>query len=431
MKYIKKHYHMICMLLFVCVLLCVPTGCGRESVYVESYSETEIPDNAGVYSGLEIYDDTYISEENISEESISEDGNISNEAEDEPEQSLSLLMVGDILLHTPVEKSAMQSDGNYDFTAVFANVRDEIQAADIAIVNQEVILGGKELGISGYPAFNAPYEAGDALADAGFDVICHATNHALDKGQRGLTNCLDFWNTNYPDIAVLGINGSREEQDEIYICEQNGIRVAILNYTYGTNGIELPKDMPYAVNLLDREKVDADLKIAESTADFTVVCPHWGTEYSLESSAQQRKWAQIFLEGGADLVLGTHPHVIEPIEWVSDEESGMKMLTYYSLGNFVNWTSGTGEGVANRMVGGMANVTLERGVDGEVYISDYGVTPLVCHVEDGINGVTVYALSDYTEDLAKRNAIVNQDPKFSLDYCNSLCETVFGEITDF
>lgn len=344
----------------------------------------------------------------------------------EEQDSLSILMVGDILLHTPVEESALQSDGSYDFNAIFANVREEIQAADVAIVNQEVIIGGQELGISGYPAFNAPYETGDALAETGFDIVCHATNHALDKGRKGIINCLDFWQNHYPDITVLGINESEEAQDEIYIREQNGIRIAVLNYTYGTNGIPLPENMPYAVNLLEEEQVKADLEKAEETADFTVVCPHWGTEYELDISNEQKKWTQIFLEGGADLVLGTHPHVIEPIEWVRDEEQGSEMLVYYSLGNFVNWTSGTGPGVANRMVGGMAQITLARSEDGKVYIADYGVTPLVCHVEEGTNGVTVYALDDYTEELAEQNAIIRQDPEFSLEYCDRLCSRVFS-----
>ncbi|MDE6017129.1 MAG: CapA family protein [Acetatifactor sp.] len=408
------------MVLF-CVLVCVLAGCGQKNIVTDASGETglEKSQDETVLSeaGLEASQDTAPSEEIVQE---------SGTDEETVPDSLSILMVGDILLHTPVEESALQSDGSYDFTAIFANLQEEIQAADVAIVNQEVILGGEELGISGYPAFNAPYAAGDALVEAGFDVICHATNHALDKGSRGITNCLDFWQDKHSDIAVLGIYDSEEAQDEIYVCEQNGIRIAVLNYTYGTNGIPLPESMPYAVNLLEEERVKADLQKAEEMADFTVVCPHWGTEYLLDVSESQKKWTQIFLQGGADLVLGTHPHVIEPIEWVKDEEQGSEMLVYYSLGNFVNWTSGTGAGVANRMVGGMAQITLERNEDGEVYIADYGVTPLVCHVEEGTDGVTVYALSDYTEELAERNAIVRQDSAFSLEYCNRLCSEVFS-----
>lgn len=334
---------------------------------------------------------------------------------------VTLVMVGDILLHTPVAESGETEDGGYDFTAVFANVKEEIGEADLAIVNQEVIIGGAELGVSGYPAFNAPYELGDALADAGFDVILHATNHALDKGKRGLLNCLAFWEENYPREAVLGIYGTREESEDIYIYEQDGIRIAILNYTYGTNGIALPEDMPFAVNLLEEDRVIRDLQTAEEMADFTVVCPHWGTEYTLTQTAEQERWAGLFAENGADLVIGTHPHVPEPVEWVGDT------LVYYSLGNFVNWTSGTGEGVANRMVGGMAQVTIGRDEDGEVRIREWGVEPLVCHVEQGFGGVTVYPLEEYSDGLAERNEIQKQDSDFSLDYCRELADEVFGE----
>lgn len=340
---------------------------------------------------------------------------------------VSLIMVGDILLHTPVENAAKQEDGSYNFDAVFANMKDEIEAADLAIVNQEVIIGGEELGISGYPAFNAPHAIGDALVDAGFDVVCHGTNHALDKGKKGLVSCLNFWQENYPDIAVLGVNGSEEEQEELYIYEQDGIRIAILNYTYGTNGIPLPEDMPYAVDMLEKEKVIADIQKAEELADFTIVCPHWGTEYKLEPSAEQKRWTDIFLENGVDLVLGTHPHVIEPVEWVRDEDNGHEMLVYYSLGNFVNWTSGTGAGVANRMVGGMAQVTLSVEEE-KVYIAEYGVEPVVCHLEEGVNGVTVYQLSEYTTALAEANRIRQQDATFSLEYCQELCERVWGDL---
>lgn len=340
---------------------------------------------------------------------------------------ITLVMVGDILLHTPVEKAAMQEDGSYQFDAIFAGVKEDIEEADLAIVNQEVIIGGEELGISGYPAFNAPFAVGDALVDAGFDVICHGTNHALDKGKKGLVSCLNFWQDNYPEVAVLGINRSEEAAEDIYIYEQDGMRIAILNYTYGTNGIPLPQDMPYAVDMLEKEAVIADIQRAEAEADFTIVCPHWGTEYRLEPSAEQQRWTEIFLENGVDLVLGTHPHVIEPIEWVRDEESGQEMLVYYSLGNFVNWTSGTGEGVANRMLGGMAQVTLAREEE-KVVITEYGVEPLVCHLEDGINGVTVYKLSEYTTELGAQNQIRNQDADFSKEYCEELCNKVWKEL---
>lgn len=343
------------------------------------------------------------------------------ESEIEENPTVTVLMVGDMLLHTPVMESASKEDETYQFTKLFENVKADIEEADLALVNQEVILGGEELGISGYPCFNAPYEFGDALVETGFDVILHATNHALDKGKKGITNCLSFWQENYPEIGVVGIHESQEKQDEVYVCEKNGIRIAILNYTYGTNGINLPSDMPYAVDLLEKDKIEKDIQKAEETADFTIVCPHWGTEYSLEQTEEQMYWTELFYENGADLVIGTHPHVIEPVEWYGEAN---EMLVYYSLGNFVSWTSCTGAGISDRMLGGMSEVTLEK-KDGEVRIAEYGVTPLVTHLEKGFGGVTVYKLEDYTQELAEKNEILKQDEAFSIEYCKNLCEEVW------
>ena len=166
------------------------------------------------------------------------------------------------------------------------------------------------------------------------------------------------------------------------------------------------------------------MQIAEETADFTIVCPHWGTEYQLTPSAEQKYWTDIFLEGGADLVIGTHPQVIQPVEMIQDE--GKEMLVYYSLGNFVNWTSGTGDGVANRMVGGMAQIEVAREND-DVVIKEYGVKPLITHVSEGYGGVRTYALEDYTASLEQENLIKKQDSNFSLSYAETLCEKVWGE----
>ena len=161
----------------------------------------------------------------------------------------------------------------------------------------------------------------DELVDTGFDVICHATNHALDKGKKGLTNCLNYWQEHYPDLAVLGIHDSKEDQEEIYVAECEGMRIAILNYTYGTNGIPLPGDMPYAVDLLKESRVKEDLAKAEKLADFTIVCPHWGTEYSLKKTAEQDKWVKIFYEGGADSIVHHYVSAFFCIRY-QREESG-------------------------------------------------------------------------------------------------------------
>lgn len=351
------------------------------------------------------------------------------------DKEITIVMVGDILLHTPVEEAAKDDAGNYNFDFIFEDTKKDIASADIAIVNQEVIIGGEELGVSGYPAFNAPTEIGDALVKAGFDVVCHGTNHALDKGKKGILNTLDYWEENHPEITILGINDSKEDQENITIIEQDGIKIALLNYTYGTNGISLPKGMPYAVDMLDKDKVISDLKYAEENADFTIVCPHWGTEYELGTDSSQKKWAKIFREYGADLVIGTHPHVIEPIEMMEDGKTGYSnnhgngdMLVYYSLGNFVNWTSGKGKGVANRMVGGMAQISIGLDKNGEVVIKDYGVEALVCHVKSGDRNIRVCPLSSYSETMGLENEIRKQDSTFSTQYCIDLVNNIWNKL---
>lgn len=339
--------------------------------------------------------------------------------------TLQIVMVGDMLMHTRIIDSGLQEDGTYNYDHLFKYVEDFIQAADIAIVNQETIMGGEEYGYSGYPRFNSPYALGDSEVKAGFNIILHATNHALDKGAQAVINCMGFWENNYPGIAYLGINRTKEQRNNIYIYEQNGIKVAILNYTYSTNGKESPEDMPFIVNRFVQKEIETDIQKAEELADFTIVCPHWGKEYSFETNSFQEKWTKIFLENGVDLVIGAHPHVIEPIEWLTDED-GHKMLVYYSLGNFVNGTSSTGSGVTNRMVGGIADVTIGRNEEGEVVIIENGIEPIVCHIGEG-DTYTVYFLDEYTEEMAKENRILFQDSEFSKELCEDIVYQVWGE----
>lgn len=345
---------------------------------------------------------------------------------EETRTKISIIMVGDVLLHTKVNDSC-KKNGTYNYSSIFQNVKNDIASADIAIANQEVILGGSELGITGYPSFNGPHEMADSLADSGFDVICQGTNHALDAGKKGILNCLDYWESNYPDIEVLGIHDSQEDQNNISIYESKGYKIALLNYTYGTNGISLPYDMPYAVDTLDETKVISDIKKAKELADFVIVFPHWGTEYNHDIDSMQEKWTQIFLDNEIDLVIGTHPHVIEPVKMLTGKNNH-KMLVYYSIGNFVNWTSQSGSGVADRMLGGMAQITLTTDSNDELQIDSYGVKALISHVSSKYGKLSVYPLSDYTDSLALENEIINQDSNFSIDYETNLCDTIWGDL---
>lgn len=353
-------------------------------------------------------------------------GGVNANDDEEPQNTLTLIMVGDMLMHTPVNESGIREDGSVDFSHLFTYTKDKIQEADLAIVNQEVILGGEELGISGYPAFNTYQELGDDLAESGFDVVLHATNHALDKGKKGILNCLSYWENTHPQIAVLGIQDTAEEQDEIYIYEKNEIRVAILNYTYGTNGIPLPSDMPFAVNLMEKEKMAEDIKKAKECADFVVVCPHWGTEYVLEETDYQKDYAQFMLDCGVDLVIGTHPHVIEPVRMLQNE-NGDQMLVYYSLGNYVNCTSSETEDIGARMLGAMAEITLAKDENNDVFIREYGALPLVTYVSEDQKEITVYPLEDFTDEMAEDSYTVKFDTDFGRTYCEKLWENIIGD----
>ena len=344
-----------------------------------------------------------------------------------PDVTVDIMMIGDILAHEGVYNSGLQADGTYNFDHLFKNIKSDISAADIRIVNQETILGGVELGLSGYPCFNSPYEIGVAEAKAGFNVILHATNHTLDKRLTGVENCLNFWKTNYPEMAVLGINETEEDYNDIYVYNKDGFKIAILNYTYGTNGIAIPASKPYIVNMLDVDKITQDVTKAKEIADMVVVCPHWGTEYVYEPDSNQKYWTNLFLKLGVDVVIGAHPHVMEPVETLTRDD-GHQMVVYYSLGNFVS-----NQDKMPRMLGGMAKVTLVKsGTDNSCYIKQYSYTPIVTQKLFGTSLITSYKLSDYNDTLASENAIRKDsgNSEFSLSYCQELCKLVFGDSYD-
>lgn len=346
----------------------------------------------------------------------------------EAEPKIELVMVGDMLMHLRVTNSGKQEDGSLNYDHIFAPVKDLIEGADIAIGNQEVMLGGPDLGYSGYPRFNTAYEFGDALVEAGFDVMLHSTNHSVDKGKEGALNCLNYWKENHPQMGVVGLYGSQEERDTIYVYEKDGIRIAILNYTYGTNGLPVPSDMPFLVNLMTESLIKKDIKAAKEVADFVIICPHWGTEYVHYATKNQKNWAKFFMECGADLCIGTHPHVIEPVEWIENDE-GDRMLVYYSLGNFVNSTASNKIGVANRMLGAMATVTIAKDrKDGTVYIKEYGAEPLVTFVPNSGKGIATMHLEDFTDELALKSLTYQKDPNFSVDFLQQLWQEVMGNL---
>lgn len=315
--------------------------------------------------------------------------------------SVSMVAVGDNLLHMPVVDSCKSKNGTYDMVSLYANMQPMIQNAGIAVIGQETVMGGEEFGYSGYPAFNSPQDAGRAMADAGFDVILLASNHAMDMGKKGLLNTLAFWKQ-YPEITTAGAHETPEDQNTLRIIDQ-GIRIAILNYTYGLNGVELSPERAHLVDITDKERIQRDVERASAQADFISVFIHWGKEYMREIQPEQRELAQYMADLGVDLIIGAHSHVLGPAEWLTGLE-GNRTLVYYSLGNYVSSQRKT-----ENLLGGMANIVIDGilGSDGKVQaqISSASLTPLVTYYDQNLKNFTVYPLKSYTEEMGKKHGL--------------------------
>ena len=335
-----------------------------------------------------------------------------------------IVAVGDNLIHNTCIDAGKQDDGTLDYNSFYEEIKQYIEPADIAIINQETMLGGSDFEYSGYPMFNSPWEIGDAAIAAGFDVFTCATNHSMDVGSAGIEKELEYF-SKHPEVLAVGTNASEEDYNKIDYYEKNGLTFAFLNYTYGTNGISLPEGKPYVINMLKKEKVTKDIKEARQNADVVVVLPHWGTENSHEVNDQQREYIKLFSELGVDIVIGTHPHVLQPVEWVTNEETGKKMLVYYSIGNFISHQVNL-----NQMCGGMAEITVER-KDGEIQITNAKLTPVIDYYKHSGSGYKfrVYRLSDYTDELANSQAQDGASVKYFTDLSKKIISEEFLDLT--
>lgn len=272
--------------------------------------------------------------------------NILNKNEDKHYEA-SLIAVGDYLIHSSVYKDAnrLANGDGYDFKPMISYIKEIVSNYDIAYYNQETILGGSELGLSDYPTFNSPYEAGDAMLDAGFNLVSLATNHTMDSGKKAVENSCKYWQSK-ENALTAGSYCSEEERNKINIKEINNIKYTMLNYTYGTNGMPVAND--YLVNVwptdIDninnpekdtkyqayKKQVKEDIDKVKDKVDFLIVAMHWGVEYTHEPTAYEKDMASYLASLGVNLIIGTHPHVIQPVTWIDDT------LVIYSLGNFIS-----------------------------------------------------------------------------------------------
>ena len=266
-----------------------------------------------------------------------------------PSDTLSLFFVGDLMQHQSQINAARVSSDKYDYKQCFSFVTPEIQRADLAIGNLECPLGGKPY--RGYPSFSAPDDFLYAIQDAGFDVMLFSNNHCLDRGRRGVSRTIALMDSlNMKHTGVFRDSTERAERYPLLV-ECKGFRLVFLNYTYGTNGLK--PTPPQIVNYIDRKQIQKDVEKAHRMRpDVIIACMHWGLEYQMKPREEEKELARWLLELGVDHVIGSHPHVVQPLEVLPDTFSLKRHLVAYSLGNFVSNMSAsqTDGGMALRLV---------------------------------------------------------------------------------
>lgn len=357
---------------------------------------------------------------------------------------LSFVAVGDNIIHESVFVDAQNRavaaastgayNGNYYFDEMYDGVRDVISKADIAYVNQEGPVAGDSLGVYGYPTFNAPEEIGDALIRTGFDIINLANNHMLDmdtKTRAGYAHTIEYWKTK--NVMTIGAYESEEDYNTVRIYEKDGIKIALLSYTYGTNGNSLSAASPgLVIPYIDDETISRQITAAKTQADLVFVSMHWGTDtagasFNNTPTQEQRRLAQLIADLGADVIIGMHPHVIQPMEWLTGS-SGNRTLVTYSIGNFLSTMLNS-----YNMLGGILSFDIVKSAAGSITIENTQFLPMMCHytadptVKDSQGYATrsalqLYMLEDYTDELAKQHG-TQLYGSFDLN-------TLYGYVTD-
>lgn len=304
------------------------------------------------------------------------------------EATVRLAAVGDILLHDVVYNDARRSDRQFDFLPMFTAVKPYIEKADVAFANQESVIGGVEIGLSTYPSFNSPIEIADALAFTGFDVISLANNHALDRGEQALQRSISYWD----ELGIIrtGAYTSQEDRNTIRTFSKNGITCAVLSYTYGLNGIEVLQK-PHLVNLMQPEQMKQDVEQAKRLADAVIVILHFGTEYETLPNSSQKEVVQFLADLGVSVILGHHPHVLQPPEFVTGKQ-GNQTFVAYSLGNFL-----AGQENEDTHFGGITEISIKKEKDGRIVLNDPSFLPTFTYSRNQTN-YQVIPLAQVTEE---------------------------------
>ena len=356
------------------------------------------------------------------------------ESQKPPFRKVSFVAVGDNIVHSTVLADAVDNakgtDEQYDFKPSFDNVKDIIAGADLAYINQESPFAGAERNYTGYPMFNSPDKVGIDLMELGFDIINLANNHMLDRYAAGYQRTIDFWKEQ-ENVTYIGGYENQEDFNNIRVIEKNGISIALLSYTYGTNGINLDRGSEMVIPLCDESgtaDIDRQTKLARDMADIVMVSVHWGHEDWFKPSDLQKNQMQIMVNNGVDVIIGTHPHVLQPMEWQQRPDGG-KTLVIYSLGNFLS-----GMLYVRNMVGGIAGFDIVKAGD-EAFISQPYFIPTVCHYNTSWRKFKIYRFSEYTEELFNQHRTVRvSDPGKNIGYMRDIIDNAIPKeflIEDF
>ncbi|MCI5600487.1 MAG: CapA family protein [Hallerella sp.] len=360
-----------------------------------------------------------------SSQNLSADSSPKIEAEKAPilsdTSTVSFFAIGDVLFHTPLFKACKEDSLKCNFDYVFAPWKEEIQSADIAAVNQETVFVPRSEGYASYPSFGSPEEVGIAEANAGFDLITHATNHTIDRGASAVDYTIAFWK-NQPATA-LGIHATEAERDSVFVLEKNGIRFAFVNFTYGLNGQKLPANRPYLVDLLDSAGAwKAQVEKAEAHGDVTIAFMHFGTEYTELPTKEAMAQAETAIDAGADILVCAHPHVIEPFG-IYTTKAGNSALVYWSLGNFIS-----NQQQIETNLGGVAKFSVRKIQTGEISQFEIAQATFDASVtQQEVGNYHAVPLEAYTDSMANRHLLKAKIPELSLESFQKVFAKTLGK----
>lgn len=359
------------LIIIICILLIIFTG-----VIAFNYLK-----NKNDYKNLVETSKQEIETEKQEEQDSS--NNVQENQKEETDTTFTLTAIGDVMCHNTQYMDAYDSDtGTYDFSYVFDNISSYTKTADICIGNLETSFAGKDRGYSNYPTFNSPDSLADSLKSIGVDVLSTAGNHALDMGFSGLSRTIDVLDK--ADISHLGTYKTQEDQDKVLIKYVKGVKIAFIDYTYGTNGISVPSDKKFCINLIDKDLIKKHIETAKNqNADMIVACMHWGTEYQTKQNSEQEELADFLFQNGVNVIIGNHPHVIQPMEKRTvtlEDGSTRDGFVVYALGNFI-----CDQNAVNTRDSIILNLKITKHTDGSITIDNYDYVPIYMYKDTSVS----------------------------------------------